>query len=184
MTRLLYIFILLTLTLQGQAQSWQESPITIASLLQYEQSKARSGEAFAPFSQYGFKRIYATEVLSSDDTRRLWGYHVGANLDFDKDKDPLYKLFALRTMGSMAVIDDVSSRGKCRVIFWSKRLYHRFEGELEQLHFELATNKHTNKLLFTRAETSVRVVVTITPDLYLMDIEPTPQAGNIKTRKP
>lgn len=184
MRRLFTILFLLALTLQGQAQAWQESSINIASLLQYEQSKARSGEAFAPFSHYGFKRIYATEVLPQDDTRRLWGYHVGANLDFDKATDPLYKLFALRTMGSMAVIDDVSRHGKCRVIYWSKRLYHRFEGELEQLHFQLAAPRHTNKLIFTRAETSVRVVVTITPELYLMDIEPTPQAGSMNTRKP
>lgn len=66
-------------------------PLPVLELLQYQVQKGKRAVAPYLFSKYGLRRIPAELVV--DDSRQLWGWHVGPNTDFDQSKHPFYRLF-------------------------------------------------------------------------------------------
>ena len=89
----------------ARAQSQPELSVPIIDLLQYQRAKQKRREPPVPFRRYQMKRIRASKVLSDDDPRRIWGYHVGANGEYDKAQQPLYRLFKRKGGSSLAIVD-------------------------------------------------------------------------------
>lgn len=154
------------------AQKEQEALVSMVDLLQYERAKQKGGEPTAPFRRYDMKRIRASKVLEDGDPRHLWGYHVKANLDFDKSSQPLYKIFKRADMGSIAVIDYMGEEARrCELIFWGKRYYRRFAHDLRRMGFALRnSSQHTNVLEFRKEGVSVGVDITIWPEVYILEV--------------
>ena len=172
MMRIGHILLLLFLVMQLNAQQYDEVKISVKEILQYQCVKAKFGEVNAPFRKFGFKRIGAHKVLGDDFYNvNLWGYHVSANLEYDKDRQPLYRLFRRNDMGSMAVIDRVKGdTSSCRLIFWGKKYYRRIADELRRLGFVMQKSAtHSNCLEFRKKDISVCVDVIIWGDIYLVD---------------
>lgn len=170
--RIIQILFLLILSIRLDAQSYGEVNISVKEILQYQRVKTKFGEANAPFRKFGFKRIEAHKVLGDDYNKvRLWGYHVSANLEYDKDSQPLYRLFRRTDMGSMAVIDHIKGdTTTCRLVFWGKKYYRRIAGELRRLGFVMQNSRtHSNCLEFRKNDISIGVDVTIWGDIYLVD---------------
>ncbi len=172
MMRIAHILLLLFLVMQLDAQQYDEVKISVKEILQYQCVKAKFGEANSPFRKLGFKRIGAHKVLRDDfDKISLWGYHVSANLEYDKDRQPLYRLFRRNDMGSMAVIDHVKGDTTvCRLVFWGKRYYRHIADELRRLGFVMQKSRtHSNRLEFRKEDVSACVDVIIWGDIYLVD---------------
>lgn len=172
MMRIGHILLLLFLVMQLNAQPYDEVKISVKEILQYQCVKAKFGEVNAPFRKFGFKRIGAHKVLGDDfDKISLWGYHVSANLEYDKDRQPLYRLFRRNDMGSMAVIDHVKGDTTvCRLVFWGKRYYRHIADELRRLGFVMQKSRtHSNRLEFRKEDVSACVDVIIWGDIYLVD---------------
>lgn len=172
MVRIVLTSLLLFLAMQLSAQSHSEVNISVKELLQYQRVKAKFGEANAPFRKFGFKRIEAHRVLGDDYGKvRLWGYHVSANLEYDKNSQPLYRLFRRADMGSMAVIDHVKGdTTTCRLVFWGKKYYRRIANELRRLGFVMQASKtQSNCLEFRKEDISICVDVIIWGDIYIVD---------------
>lgn len=156
----------------ASAQKEQEALVSIVDLLQYERAKQKGGEPTSPFRRYDMKRIRASKVLEEGDSRHLWGYHVKANLEYDKDSQPLFRIFKRANMGSIAVIDYLGAgQRKSEVIFWGKRYYRRFAHDLRRMGFEISNN-HTqsNVLEFRKEGVSVGVDMIIWPEIYIMQV--------------
>lgn len=172
MMRIGHILLLLFLVMQLNALPYDEVKISVKEILQYQCVKAKFGEVNAPFRKFGFKRIGAHKVLGDDFYNvNLWGYHVSANLEYDKGHQPLYRLFRRNDMGSMAVIDHVKGdTSSCRLIFWGKKYYRRIADELRRLGFVMQKSAtHSNCLEFRKNDISVCVDVIIFGDIYLVD---------------
>lgn len=168
-----YIILLFMLAgFQGKvmAQTYQEALVSMVEMLQYQRAKSKDNGANAPFKKYGMKRIKASKVLSDDDPRRIWGFHLHANLEYDKQREPLYKLFKRSDFGSMAVIDYFSpDELKCELVFWGKKYYRRFAHELRRMGFEIRNSRsQTNMLEFRKEGVSVGVNAIIWPDIYIL----------------
>lgn len=166
--------VLLFLPLLGAAQSYQYCRITMTELLQYQATKARHGGARAPFKKRNLKRVNVHEVISSDDGRRLWNYHCDANLSYDKTAQPLYRLFRMHDLSSLAIIDRPQGNDNAiEIVFWSKRYYLAFTKELRSIGFSM--HQHgTNILQFRRPGTSIGVDITVESDVYLVKVGPLP----------
>ena len=156
----------------ASAQKEQEALVSVVDLLQYERAKQNGGEPTAPFRRYDMKRIRASRVLEEGDSRHLWGYHVKANLEYDKDTQPLFRIFKRANMGSIAVIDYLGDgQRKCEVIFWGKRYYRRFAHDLRRMGFDIKNSlDQTNVLEFRKEGVSVGVDMIIWPEIYIMRI--------------
>lgn len=155
---------------QGITPGSQEALISMSDMLRYQRGKNVGKTPPAPFKKYDMRHIRASKVLNEGDSRTLWGYRVGANLEYDKEKQPLYRLFKKKDFGSVAVIDYPQESGnKCELIFWGKKYYRRFAHDLRRMGFDLRNSKsQTNVLEFRRKDTDVGVDVTIWPDIYIM----------------
>lgn len=171
--------LLLLLAVNVGAQSERDLSLPVIDLLQYQRAKAKRKEPPVPFRKYGMKRIRAAKVLSDDDSRRIWGYQVGANTEYDKEKQPLYRLFRRNTTVSMAVIDRPSEEdGSCLLVFWNKKYYRRYASELQRMGFTLRnSSRQTNILEFRKEGVSVGVDVTIWPDIYLLEVVTLPPSS-------
>ena len=155
------------------AQNPQEVLLSVTDLLQYERAKQKGGEPSSPFRRYEMKRIRASKVLEDGDKRHIWGYHVHANLEYDKSSEPLYKLFKRGDMGSLAVIDDYTDgHRQSDVIFWGKRYYRRFSHDLRRMGFSLRNSQtQSNVLEFRKEGVSVGVDMIIWPEVYIMQVK-------------
>lgn len=143
----------------------------MADMLRYQRAKIRDAKAVAPFSKYGMRHIRASKVLAEDDIRRIWGYRVGANTEYNKSTQPLYKLFRKTDLASMVAVDYVAEgdNNKCELLFWGKKYYRRFAHELRRMGFDMRnSNTRTNVLEFRKKDIDVGVDVTIWPDIYIM----------------
>jgi len=162
----LFIFLLIPLCslAQGNLPLLQ---VPILDLLQYQVQKGKRAIAPFLFSKYGFRRI-PTELVN-DDTRQLWGWHVGPNSDFNQEKQPFYRLFAKKDSSSIAIIDDRG--GALQVVFWNKEYYHAFISGLQLHGYRLQLMKHTSNVLrFQREGSSVIVDVTVWSDIYVLEL--------------
>ena len=164
------MFVLGCLRVQAQPQYGQELLLSMGDMLRYERAKGKGAVTASPFKKYDMRHIRAAKVLDDGDPRSLWGYRVGANMEYDKTKQPLYKLFKKKDFGSMAVIDYSAEAGnKCELLFWGKKYYRRFAHELRRMGFEMRnSSKHTNVLECRKKDIDVGVDITIWPDIYIM----------------
>ena len=104
-----------------------------------------------------------------DDSRQLWGWHVGPNADFDQSKPPFYRLFAKKDNSSLAVIDDRG--GALQIVFWDKGYYHTLASGLRAHGYQLQHVKPaTNVLRFQREGSSVIADVTVWADMYVLEL--------------
>ena len=142
-------------------------PLPVLELLQYQVHKGKRAGAPYLFSKYGLRRI-PTELVA-DDTRQLWGWHVGPNADFDQSKQPFYRLFAKKDNSSLAVIDDRG--GALQIVFWDKGYYHTLASGLRAHGYQLQHVKPaTNVLRFQREGSSVIADVTVWADMYVLEL--------------
>ena len=142
-------------------------PLPVLELLQYQVQKGKRAVAPYLFSKYGLRRI-PTELVA-DDTRQLWGWHVGPNADFDQSKQPFYRLFAKKDNSSLAVIDDRG--GALQIVFWDKGYYHTLASGLRAHGYQLQHVKPaTNVLRFQREGSSVIADVTVWADMYVLEL--------------
>ena len=172
MKRLLLMIFAMALLIPCVAQNDQEALVSVVDLLQYERTKQKGGEPASPFRRYDMKRIKASKVLEEGDSRHLWGYHVKANLEYDKDSQPLFRIFKRVNMGSIAVIDYLGkNQRKCEVIFWGKRYYRRFAHDLRRMGFEISNSRvQSNILEFRKEGVSVGVDMIVWPEIYIMRV--------------
>ena len=156
----------------ARAQSQPELSVPIIDLLQYQRAKQKRREPPVPFRRYQMKRIRASKVLSDDDPRRIWGYHVGANGEYDKAQQPLYRLFKRKGGSSLAIVDSPDGpEGTCQVVFWNKQYYLRWATELRRMGFTVAVSSRQNNILeFRKDGLTVGINVTIWPDIYLLEV--------------
>ena len=137
-------------TVAGAAygQTYNEVLVHMPEMLQYQRQKGRAAEQgrlgelqVQPFKKLGFKRIHAKTVLDDDDPRHVWGFHVHANREFNKEQQALYRLFKKSDWGSMVVIDYFAANdNKCELVFWGKKYYRRFATELRRMGFQITTS--------------------------------------------
>ena len=168
MKRIIFQFILILIPLCTAAQgNLPLLPLPVLELLQYQVQKGKRAVAPYLFSKYGLRRIPAELVV--DDSRQLWGWHVGPNTDFDQSKHPFYRLFAKKDNSSIAIIDDRG--GALEVVFWNKEYYHVFISGLQLHGYRLQPMKHTSNILrFQRESSSVIVDVTVWSDIYVLEL--------------
>lgn len=155
------------------AQSYNEMRIPLSELLQYQLTKNKLKYKNAPFKKYGFRHIRASRVLeNSRDSVRLWGFDVSANLEYDKARQPLYRLFKRNNIGSMAVLDYIDGKTDiCRLVFWDKRYYRLFYFDLCKMGFFMHNSpKESNRLEFRRKDTTVGVDIVIWGDIYILEV--------------
>ena len=154
----------------AQPHYGKETLVSMSDMLRYQRAKSKASKSVGPFSKYDFRRIRASKVLSEGDPRSIWGYRIHANAEYNKEKEPLYKLFRKEDFASMAVIDYAAEAGnKCEMVFWGKKYYRRFAHELRRMGFEMRnSSKHTNVLECRKKDIDVGVDITIWPDIYIM----------------
>ena len=176
------IALLMVWTVAGVAygQTYNEVLVHMPEMLQYQRQKGRAAEQgrlgelqVQPFKKLGFKRIHAKTVLDADDPRHVWGFHVHANREFNKEQQALYRLFKKGDWGSMVVIDYFAANdNKCELVFWGKKYYRRFATELRRMGFQITTSStQPNVLEFRKPDTSVGVDVVIWPEIYIMQFK-------------
>ena len=168
MKRIIIQLILILIPLCTSAQgNLPLLPLPVLELLQYQVQKGKRAVAPYLFSKYGLRRI-PTELVA-DDTRQLWGWHVGPNADFDQSKQPFYRLFAKKDNSSLAVIDDRG--GALQIVFWDKGYYHTLASGLRAHGYQLQHVKPaTNVLRFQREGSSVIADVTVWADMYVLEL--------------
>lgn len=168
MKRIIIQLILLLIPLCTPAQgNLPLLPLSVLELLQYQVQKGKRAVAPYLFSKYGLRRI-PTELVA-DDTRQLWGWHVGPNADFDQSKQPFYRLFAKKDNSSLAVIDDRG--GALQIVFWDKGYYHTLASGLRAHGYQLQHVKPaTNVLRFQREGSSVIADITVWADMYVLEL--------------
>lgn len=168
MKRIIFQLILILIPLCTFAQgNLPLLPLPVLELLQYQVQKGKRAVAPYLFSKYGLRRI-PTELVA-DDTRQLWGWHVGPNADFDQSKQPFYRLFAKKDNSSLAVIDDRG--GALQIVFWDKGYYHSLASGLRAHGYQLQQVKPaSNVLRFQREGSSVIVDVTVWSDIYILEL--------------
>lgn len=158
--------------ISAQPNYGQEALVSMADMLRYQYAKSGKGKVpvVAPFKKFGMRHIRASKVLEEGDERTLWGYRVGANMEYDKSRQPLYRLFKKNDFASLAVIDySANGSNKCELVFWGKKYYRRFAHELRRMGFGIRNSStQTNVLEFRKKDTDVGVDVTIWPDIYIM----------------
>lgn len=155
------------------SQSYSEMRIPLSELLQYQRTKSKLKDKNAPFGKYGFRHIRANRVLeNSHDSVRLWGFNVSANLEYDKAKQPLYRLFKRNNIGSMAVIDYIDGKNDiCQLVFWDKRYYRLFYFDLCKMGFSMNNSlNESNRLEFRRKDTTIGVDIVIWGDIYILEV--------------
>ena len=165
------LFLLTGVVLSAHGQDYTYGvPLSAVELLQYQGAKVSGRKVVSPFRKYQFKRIGARKVVEEKDSVQLWGYKVGANMEFDKEKQPLYRLFRCQGGGAMAVIDHVGGDDQdCLLVFWDKQIYRRYATQLRRAGFVLRDSKeNTNVLEFRREGTTVGVDVEIWHDIYIL----------------
>lgn len=148
-------------------------PLSATELLQYERTKTSGRGGIPPFKKYQFERKRATKYITEADSVQLWGYHIAANLEYDRTKAPLYRVFKKKDMKAMAVIDHFGGEHKsCDIIFWHKQIYRRYATQLRRAGFELRqSEKYTNVLEFRKPDVSVGVDMEIWNDIYIMHVK-------------
>ena len=167
MKRIIFQLILILIPLCTSAQgNLPLLPLPVLELLQYQVQKGKRAVAPYLFSKYGLRRI-PTELVA-DDTRQLWGWHVGPNADFDQSKQPFYRLFAKKDNSSLAVIDDRG--GALQIVFWDKGYYHTLVSGLRSHGYQLQQVKPaSNVLRFQREGSSVIADITVWADMYVLE---------------
>lgn len=147
-------------------------PLSATELLQYERTKTKGRGGIPPFSKYQFERKRAMKFITDADSMQLWGYHVHANLEFDRSRQPMFRVFKKADMKAMAVIDHFGGEHKpCDVIFWHKQIYRRYAAQLRRAGFQLRqSTKYTNVLEFRKPDVSIGVDMEIWNDIYIMHV--------------
>lgn len=165
---------------RAYGQGYNEVLVHMPEMVQYQKQKARASEQgrlselqVQPFKKMGFKRIHAKAALDADDPRHVWGYHVHANREFDKDNQALYRLFKKGDWGSMVVIDYFAANdNKCELVFWGKKYYRRFATELRRMGFGIKNSStQTNVLEFRKPDTTIGIDVVVWPEIYIMQFK-------------
>ncbi len=119
MKRIIFQLIFLLIPLCTPAQgNLPLLPLPVLELLQYQVQKGKRAVAPYLFSKYGLRRI-PTELVA-DDTRQLWGWHVGPNADFDQSKQPFYRLFAKKDNSSLALLSLTIGEERCKSSFGTR----------------------------------------------------------------
>jgi hypothetical protein len=97
---------------------------------------------------------------------------VGANGEYDKAQQPLYRLFKRKGGSSLAIVDRPDGpEGTCQVVFWNKQYYLRWATELRRMGFSVAVSSRQNNILeFRKDGLTVGINVTIWPDIYLLEV--------------
>ena len=132
-------------------------PLPVLELLQYQVQKGKWAVAPYLFSKYGLRRIPAELVI--DDSRQLWGWHVGPNTDFDQSKHPFYRLFTKKDNSSLAVV------------LWDKGYYRALVSGLRSHGYQLQQVKPaSNVLRFQREGSSVIADITVWADMYVLEL--------------
>ena len=169
MKRILITLILLYVAILGKAQYGNYVQLTAVDLLQYQLQKTRKQSAVAPFARYGLRRIRASKYLEDSDPRHIWGLRLHPNEQYVAT-EPLYKLFQRDDLSSIAIID--TQGGSIEGVFWDKAYYRRFAQQLRNMGFVLSNSSiATNVLQFRKSDTTVKVDITIWPDIYILKIE-------------
>lgn len=166
--RRIIVSILLTIPLCLRAQgNLPLLPMPVLELLQYQVQKGKRAVAPYLFSKYGLRRI-PTELVA-DESRQLWGWHIGPNTDFDQSRHPFYRLFSKKDNSSLAVIDDRG--GALQIVFWNKGYYRAFVSGLQSYGYQLQqAGPAGNVLRFQREGSSVIADVTVWADLYVLEL--------------
>lgn len=142
--------------------------LSISDLLQYQRTKMRAGDAYAPFRKTGMHRQRITQAFPGSDSLRIWTYRVSTNEDYQNDK-PSYTLFKPQSLSSMVIYD--APHGLTQLFFWDKHYYRSFAEQLRRLHYDLQTSpKQPNRLQFRNPQQSVWVDIIIWQDIYIMEI--------------
>jgi len=159
------------ISLRLGAQSCGGVNVIMPELLQYQCTKIKNRKINSPFKKYGFKHIRVKHVVD-DDTLKLWGFNISANLEYDREKHPLYRLFRKKDMFSMAVIDYLGDGNtKCQLVFWNKKYYRCFSAELLRMGFVLHNStRQTNALEFRKENVTIGVDVIVWGDIYLLEV--------------
>lgn len=143
-------------------------PLSISDLLQYQRTKMRAGDAYAPFRKAGMHRQRITQAFSGSDSLRIWTYRVTPNETY-QNNDPSYKLFKPQSLSSLVIYD--APHGITQVYFWDKHYYRSFAEQLQRLNFRLqASSSQSNRLMFRNAQHSVWVDIIVWQDIYIMEI--------------
>lgn len=167
MKRIIFQLILILIPLCTSAQgNLPLLPLPVLELLQYQVQKGKRAVAPYLFSKYGLRQIPAELVV--DDSRQLWGWHVGPNMDFDQSKQPFYRLFAKKDNSSLAVIDDRG--GALQIVFWNKGYYRALLSGLQSHGYQLQQVKPASNILrFQREGSSVIADITVWADMYVLE---------------
>ncbi len=143
-------------------------PLTISDLLQYQRTKMRAGDAYAPFRKSGMHRQRITQAFPGSDSLRIWTYRVTPNETY-QNTAPSYRLFKPQSLSSVVIYD--APHGITQVYFWDKHYYRSFADQLQRLNFRLQTSpSQSNRLMFRNAQHSVWVDIIVWQDIYIMEI--------------
>ena len=173
--RILFFFALfcLSASFSGAQNSDNIRLFTAGELVKYQRSKNGRNVDGQVFRKYGFKRIGLHEVLAKDDTRRVWrNEHVKANPDFDKTRQPLYRIFRRGALDAVAVIDHYDGGDSpVEVVFYWKQIYRRFADQQRKGGFVMSNSPtQTNCLQFRRPDYDIGVDFIIFEDVYIMKV--------------
>ncbi len=118
--------------------------LSISDLLQYQRTKMRAGDAYAPFRKVGMHRQRITQAFPGSDSLRIWTYRVSPNEAY---------------------------QSITQIYFWDKHYYRSFAEQLQRLNFHLQTSSsQSNRLMFRNDQHSVWVDIIVWQDIYIMEI--------------
>ncbi len=142
--------------------------LSISDLLQYQRTKMRAGDAYAPFRKVGMHRQRITQAFPGSDSLRIWTYRVSPNEAYQSNA-PSYRLFKPQSLSSLVVYD--APHGITQIYFWDKHYYRSFAEQLQRLNFHLQTSSsQSNRLMFRNDQHSVWVDIIVWQDIYIMEI--------------
>ena len=146
----LIICLLVLFPIIGNAQEESDFSMSITSIMQYQRNKEMGKVSTTPFRQFGLKPINIHYAIDETDSCRMWGYHVAANLDFDKSTHKLYRIFKRKDTKSFAVIDyhGMKNDKTCLLVFWNKKYYRTIVNDLKKIGFAKKTSPYWWMLSF------------------------------------
>ena len=170
----LIICLLVLFPIMVNAQEESDFSMSITSIMQYQRNKKMGKVSTTPFRQFGLKPINIHYAIDETDSCRMWGYHVAANLDFDKSTHKLYRIFKRKDTKSFAVIDyhGMKNDKTCLLVFWNKKYYRTIVNDLKKIGFVMELEKnHGNVLRFRKENISVLVDVVVWGDINLVEVK-------------
>lgn len=163
--------VIVSLFLSVAMASWsQDMMLPVDKLMQYEAAKLKGKAAGRMFKKAGFERIPAHDVLRGRESCLLWGYRVKANLNYNAQSQPLYRLFRKTSMESVGLIDHIGgSPGQpVELVFWSKRIYRAYAAQLRKEGFRQSVSHNT--ISFRHPDFTIGIDFDIWPDIYVMKV--------------